>query len=75
MSEPADDRSSEPGRRANSSPCCPLCGGLLVEIRGVWSCRQCRALVEACCEGIAPNPRKLRRDAAPQPRAPISRAR
>jgi hypothetical protein len=39
---------------AIDEPCraaCPVCGGVLVEIRAKLTCSRCRAIVETCCEG------------------------
>ena len=30
---------------------CPVCGGMLVEIRHKLQCGQCHTICETCCEG------------------------
>jgi len=60
MSGPLDS-SSEPGRPdpgerphgapTTAHPACPVCGGLLVDIRAKLQCRQCGRICETCCEG------------------------
>jgi hypothetical protein len=30
---------------------CPVCGGVLAEIRHKLHCTRCHAIVETCCEG------------------------
>ena len=32
-------------------PACPVCGGVLVEIRHKLQCEQCHTICETCCEG------------------------
>jgi hypothetical protein len=32
-------------------PACPVCGGLLIEIRQKLLCSQCHTICETCCEG------------------------
>lgn len=32
-------------------PCCPICGGPLMEIRAKKHCQRCHAICETCCEG------------------------
>lgn len=32
-------------------PICPVCGGVLEEIRQKMQCTRCRTIVETCCEG------------------------
>jgi hypothetical protein len=44
-----DDRSQNPPRP--SRPACPVCGGVLIEIRAKLQCSRCHAICETCCEG------------------------
>ena len=30
---------------------CPVCGGVLIEIRHKLQCSQCHTICETCCEG------------------------
>jgi hypothetical protein len=39
------------GIGANGEPCCPICGGPLMEIRAKKHCQRCHAICETCCEG------------------------
>ncbi|MGE3313751.1 MAG: hypothetical protein AB7O26_01460 [Planctomycetaceae bacterium] len=32
-------------------PACPVCGGLLIEIRHKLQCSRCHTICETCCEG------------------------
>ena len=32
-------------------PSCPVCGGVLIEIRHKRQCAQCHTICETCCEG------------------------
>lgn len=32
-------------------PACPVCGGVLIEIRGKLQCKVCHTICETCCEG------------------------
>jgi len=32
-------------------PACPVCGGVLVEIRAKLQCSRCHTICETCCEG------------------------
>ena len=32
-------------------PACPVCGGVLIEIRHKLQCSQCHTICETCCEG------------------------
>ncbi len=34
-----------------SCPSCPVCGGVLIEIRAKLQCSQCHTICETCCEG------------------------
>ena len=42
--------SAERDRRP-SRPGCPVCGGVLIEIRHKLQCSQCHTICETCCEG------------------------
>lgn len=39
----------------NSGPICPLCGGTMIPMRGVWRCARCYFTLCAGCE-VMPNP-------------------
>jgi hypothetical protein len=43
--------SSELDADRSKRPACPLCGGMLIEIKQKLQCTQCRAICETCCEG------------------------
>ncbi len=50
--EPASDRPVDQGSSCGmSTPCCPICGGPLMEIRAKKHCQRCHAICETCCEG------------------------
>lgn len=34
-----------------SRPACPVCGGVLIEIRAKLQCSRCHTICETCCEG------------------------
>jgi hypothetical protein len=40
-----------PHREASTRPACPVCGGMLVEIKQKLQCSRCRTICETCCEG------------------------
>jgi hypothetical protein len=53
---PDDSKSSNPVSRTTnqncpSRPCCPVCGGGLIEIRAKLQCSKCHTICETCCEG------------------------
>ncbi|MFM8328576.1 MAG: hypothetical protein ACKN9U_27270 [Pirellulaceae bacterium] len=39
------------GMGRGMEPCCPICGGPLMEIRAKKHCQRCHAICETCCEG------------------------
>jgi hypothetical protein len=45
--------SSEPQAEAACSPnrACPVCGGVLIDIRHKLQCQRCHTICETCCEG------------------------
>jgi len=43
----AADKCQADGNR----PACPVCGGILVEIKHKLQCSRCRTICETCCEG------------------------
>ena len=49
--DPPLPTSSEPAAPRSAGPCCPVCGGQLVDIRHKLVCSQCHSICETCCEG------------------------
>ena len=49
----ADDRMNAVAEEAaaNCRSGCPVCGGVLIEIRHKLQCSQCHTICETCCEG------------------------
>lgn len=38
-------------RSTTCLPACPVCGGILIEIRAKRQCSRCHTICETCCEG------------------------
>lgn len=52
MDRVADDQSGEAIERSEKCrSACPVCGGVLIEIRHKLQCSQCHTICETCCEG------------------------
>ena len=42
---------NESPRAETCLPACPVCGGVLIEIRHKLTCSRCHTICETCCEG------------------------
>ena len=54
MTEQSQNGSAQDSLERRPKPCrpaCPVCGGVLVEIRHKLQCSQCHTICETCCEG------------------------
>ena len=46
-----DTKQPETQHPPRPRPGCPVCGGMLAEIRQKLICAQCHTICETCCEG------------------------
>ena len=52
MERTLEDRTEIPEEHSRRcQPACPVCGGVLLEIRHKLQCSQCHSICETCCEG------------------------
>jgi hypothetical protein len=51
MSEKPEETPKKPETSKPPQPACPVCGGLLIEIRAKMVCSRCHTICETCCEG------------------------
>ncbi|MBS0202667.1 MAG: hypothetical protein JSS49_07180 [Planctomycetes bacterium] len=49
--EPPASESELVKEQDTTFPVCPVCGGVLVEIRHKLVCSRCHTICETCCEG------------------------
>ena|SRR5437773_11483607 len=47
----AKNNETEDSALKTGRPACPVCGGVLLEIRQKLQCAQCHTICETCCEG------------------------
>lgn len=51
MSERETPAKGAPAKNSPARPACPVCSGVLREIRGKLQCTVCHTICETCCEG------------------------
>ncbi len=49
-SENTDDAKAKKSKKS-CQPACPVCGGILIDIRAKLQCTKCHRICESCCEG------------------------
>ncbi|MBB3204892.1 hypothetical protein FHS27_000659 [Rhodopirellula rubra] len=49
----SDQPTNEPDPKPSTpqQPGCPVCGGVMIDIRGKLQCTRCHRICETCCEG------------------------
>lgn len=43
--------SAQPETACSPNRACPVCGGVLIDIRHKLQCQRCHTICETCCEG------------------------